>query len=172
MLTQKQVCLNTRSKIFSFLIIILFSSCCKTDKIIITCGLSQNPDEKRYGIEINSNSDLFYCEEIKPQKGNYNYYYCKVDSQDFETLIKAIKEEFNLFIGQGDIVDATQYQLNIFSDDHEKILLFYQTFLNDKQNSLINKIIELKNQKFIKINYHYFPQNLLTEKLPPPPPRP
>lgn len=56
-------------KIISLLILTTLLGCNKNnnEKIVLTCGLAMNPDELRYGIEVNQDK-VFYCEEIPNRK--------------------------------------------------------------------------------------------------------
>ncbi|MFG4002079.1 hypothetical protein [Flavobacterium aquidurense] len=161
-------------KILIFIVLIVIS--CETkdsdDRIILTSGISMNPDEPRFGIEINSNGTLFYCEEIISNKGHYKYYQSKVDSSVFLNLKNEINHNFKVDAKNEPIVDATHYELHTYFGQKNKLFDFYFYDLNSKQIETIKKIIKTKNIKLEEITIHDFPKKLLHEKLPEPPPMP
>jgi hypothetical protein len=138
------------------------------DKIILTTGLGMNPDLPRFGVLVKDNM-IYYCEEIITNKGNYNYYETKSDSDIFLDLKNKIDENFKSEIIFKPIVDAEPFQLNVYFGEEKKVMKFYLTFLNKSQIKVINDIVALKKLKFKKINYYDFPKELLTERLPKPP---
>lgn len=141
------------------------------EKIVLTCGLGMNPDELRFGIEINQNK-VFYCEEIPNEKGKYNYYQSDFNSEEFLKLKRELQLSFKQKVVLHDIVDATPYQLDIDFKDDKRTINFYYAFLNEKQAAVVNTITDLKKLKFQPIKFHEFPMVLLNEKLPEPPPEP
>lgn len=157
-------------KIIIIIVSFIFISCNKenSDRIVLTSGLSMNPDEPRFGIEIKKDT-LYYCEETAGSSTKYNYYKSKIDPIVFLNLRKEIKNEFKVILVNKSIVDATQFQLYTSFDEKIEQENFYFTFLNEKQKKLINGILKLKDNKLEKIKYHNFPSELLTEKLPQPP---
>lgn len=153
-----------------FFIALIFISCDNgnNDKIVLTNGISMNPAEPRFGIEIKKDT-LYYCEEIINNKGNYNYYKSKIDSKIFLDLRNDIENEFEENIENKSIEDATPFELYTCFDNNIKKNKFYFSFLNKNQIKVIKTIIKLKEIKMEKIDYHHFPYELLTEKLPEPP---
>lgn len=158
-------------KLLLTMFVVLFFSCNKyvEDKIVLTSGLSMNPKEKRFGIEINQDS-IYYCEEIEGNRGTYNYFFIKYKYNGFSNMRKAFEREFkNKEIKSEAVVDGTPYKIYTSFEKKEDSTKFYYDYLNDEQSKLINEIIVLKKLKFKKISYHYFPAELLTESLPTPP---
>ncbi|EKT3958492.1 hypothetical protein LIS90_13365 [Flavobacterium psychrophilum] len=159
-------------KILFVMFSILFFSCNKSvkDKIVLTSGLSMNPKEMRFGIEINQDS-IYYCEEKEEKKGAYNYYYINYKYEGFLNMKKSLGRIFrNEMIKSESVIDGTPYKIYTSFNKKKDSVKFYYDYLNDEQLKLIDKIKVLKKLKFKKISYHYFPTELLTEKLPPPPP--
>ena len=103
------------------IVFFVFFSCNKKDNesIVLTSGLSMNPNELRFGIEI-KNDTVYYCEEIVNSSAKYNYYKSKIDSSIFLNLRNEVKEEFKTPIVNKSIVDATPFQLNISFDGKKK----------------------------------------------------
>lgn len=162
-------------KNFLILLVLIIISCETKegeDRIILTSGIAMNPDEPRFGIEINSNGTLYYCEEIISNKGHYKYYKSKVDPTLFINLKNEINYNFNGDSKNESIVDATPYELRTFFGKNNKMVDFYFYNLNRKQIETIKKIIKTKNAKLEEIAIHDFPKKLLNEKLPEPPPMP
>ena len=151
--------------------LIIFINCQNTsiESITLTSGLSQNPDEPRFGIEI-SNRNIYYCEEKIENKGTYNYFQCEVNPEIFDDLKYRISSTFKSTNESEDIVDATRYQLVYTVYNKSDTIRFYKQHLDDEQKKVIEKIISLKINKFRSIKYHSFPNELLTYKLPTPPP--
>jgi hypothetical protein len=158
---------------FAFLYFILNFSCKNTEneKIIFTCGLSENPNSPRIGLEINS-KNIFYCEEIINQKGTYSYFQAENNKISFLELKQSIIEKFNEVNQRIDITDDTKYELIYHFENLSDTLIFQRFNLTEKQNLVIDKIINLQNIKFSQILKHEFPQKLLQETLPLPPPEP
>lgn len=154
---------------FSFIVLILSCDNSQNESIILTSGRSMNPDTPRFGIEI-QNDVLYYCEETKGGNEHYNYYSARIGSELFLIIKNNIKENFKNYSSDNEVVDATPFELIYKTNEETDTILFYHNFLSDKQIEIIEEIISLKNNKLQKINYHSFPQKLLTEKLPDPPP--
>ncbi len=149
------------------------------ENIIITQGLSGgspgDESDKRFAIEVNNKQELFYCEEIMPKEGIYNYYYCKDKSIDFNALKDSFLREFQDTVRLPDaIADATIYNINYCLNGKKQNFIFYNNnyCLDSIQLTLFNNFLLLRNKKFEKIKYHNFFSKLLTEKMPPPPPLP
>lgn len=164
------------NRIYILLVLFICSGCdTKNDeRIILTSGISMNPEEPRFGIEI-TNDKIYICQEKIEKKGTYNYYSDDLDSGVFENIKKDLIEKFNKDVRSGNIVDATPYQLDLEIRDKKRKIKFYFHYLNQGQMETINEIINLKGnnlKKFEKIMYHEFPMDLLNEKLPEPPPVP
>jgi len=157
-------------KLFILLGLIVIS--CNTEnnkeKIILTTGISMNPDEPRIGIEINKDS-LYYCEEINSKKGHYRYYKAKINSEVFFSLKQDIQNNFKEVFKDDEIADSTPYQLNIKFDSNSNNFKFYLNNLNSMQLKIIKRIKNVKGDKLVKIKDHDFPKELLLEKLPEPP---
>ncbi|WP_343618310.1 hypothetical protein [Flavobacterium sp.] len=161
-------------KLFILLGLIVIS--CNTEnnkeKIILTSGISMNPDQPRFGIEINNEDTLYYCEEVITNKGHYKFYKSKISSETFLSLRKEIQNNFKSKFNEEEIVDATPYELDIKFDNNNAVFSFYLDNLDDAQVQIINKIIKSKDLTLEEIKHHNFPKRLLTEKLPSPPPPP
>ncbi|MDD5152002.1 MAG: hypothetical protein PHC28_16235 [Flavobacterium sp.] len=155
-----------------FFIALIFISCNNdnNDKIVLTSGISMNPAEPRFGIEIKRDT-LYYCEEIINNKGNYNYYKSEIDSKILSDLRNGIQNEFKKNIENKSIEDATPFELyTCFDNNIKKNKFYFSSFsLNKNQIKVIKTIIKLKELKMEKIESHSFPNELLTEKLPEPP---
>ncbi|MBN9285644.1 MULTISPECIES: hypothetical protein [unclassified Flavobacterium] len=149
------------------LFIILNVSCSTTENksIVLTTGLSSNPDEHRFGIEINGNK-LYYCEEINT--GKYRYFEGEVDNEILKEL--NFDDLFNKKIKRKNIVDAKLYRLDYLDKNKKLTIKFHLSELEENDILIIEKFIELKEvSKFKEIKYHSFPSELLLEKLPTPP---
>lgn len=151
------------------MISILGCSSPSSEKIVLTCGLSENPDEPRFGIEL-TEKKMYYCIENIKNKGTYTYYVSEINPKDFEKIKKGVKLYLNKKIHLNKIYDATPYDLYYKFDNKTNRIRFYYSFLNDKQFKLINEIEGFKNRNFTKIEFHDFPKDLLNETLPEPPP--
>lgn len=130
-----------------------------------------NPDEPRFGVEI-SNDRIYTCQENITNKENYNYYSGDLDSNIFKDIENDLVKVFDGNVKSGNIVDATPYQLDFTIGGKERKIKFYFHYLSQEQINVINKIINLKDNDFKKIEYHKFPLDLLNKKLPEPPPAP
>lgn len=139
------------------------------DYIILTNGLSENPDMPRVGIEIRNN-ELFLCEENTRVKGTYTYYSCKFNPTQFQTFENEINESFKEVNQDNNISDATPYELIYRFNKKLDSIRFYTPFLTIDQLRVVKEIISLKDCERQKINYHSFPIGLLKEKIPEPPP--
>ncbi len=163
-----------KNKYIIFLFFIkLFFGCDSnsTENIILTSGLSENPNEPRFGIEIRE-KEVYYCIENLKKRGTYDYFTAKIKSDDFIKIKKEIENYFTKKIKLSQIYDATPYCLDYNFYNKTDSIKFYYFFLNDEQLKLIEEIEKFKNKKFIKIKFHKFPKKLLNEKLPEPPPPP
>ena len=147
--------------------------CCKKDesKITLTSGFDENPSVLRFGIEINNSGDLYYCEEIKPESGKYNYFYSKIGKECFHDIQFLIENNFNKSDDKRADYMADAKIYNLKTNFHEANLdLFFQlNSLKVSQVEIINSLKKLKKLKMEKIKYHNFPKGLLTYKLPLPP---
>lgn len=151
------------------LLLALAFICCKKNesKIILTSGLDENPSVLRFGIEINNLGDLYFCEEIKPESGKYNYFYSKIEKKDFQDFQFLIQNNFTKSDDkEGNYnVDDKIYNLRTKFPDGEGIDLFIQlNSLKFKQVKIINSLVNLKKRKLKRIRYHNFPKRLLTFK--------
>lgn len=158
-------------KKYMYLLIVLFCISCKNDdeKIVLTCGLGENPDSPRFGIEINNSGDVFYCEEIKNKIGEYKYYQSKLrDETKFNDLKSLIRNDFKTKKIQNKNTGTRFYNLKMIDESSSVDVFFAFNSLDSNQVVLINKIVSLKNQKMKKIKYHDFPNKLLIYKLPVP----
>jgi len=157
-----------------FLITLFFSWSligCKENQdevIILTNSFSENPDTPRIGIEVRS-MELYFCKENIEKKGDYDFYYRKLDPSFFKKYKHQIEEKFKNIDQSDKIVDATLYELIFRFRTKSDTLRFYKSFLTKEQNEVIEEIIALKNRKLQKINYHEFPDELLKYRLPTPP---
>lgn len=151
------------------LLVLIFISCQKNEsKIILTSGFDENPEVLRFGIEINNLGDLYYCEEIKPESGKYNYFYSKIEEKDFQEFKSLIQNNFTKNDDkQGRYnVDDKIYNLKTNFADGDIDLFIQVNSLRFKQIEIIDSLENLKKRKLIKINYHSFPKALLDYKLP------
>ena len=156
---------NVKIFILFMMLSILFMSCTKNhEQIIITVGLSENPDEPRYGIEL-SQKKMYYCEEIMPSSGKYNYYYTTISRNKFQKIYNGINKIFNKIKTELPKADGRIYELIIIDKDSKITKKF-----NGTQFQEIRDLIELKEIPMNKISFYEFPKDLLEEKLPPPPP--
>lgn len=150
------------------LIVIIGISCnsTKTKSILLTTGLSSNPDERRFGIEI-INNKIYYCEEIN--NGKYNYFEGEIDEKKLTDFYNNFNN-FTFKIQNKKIIDAKIYRLDYTNNNKKKTIKFHLSELVAEDILIINKLIEFKNTiEFKKISYHFFPKELLLEQLPIPP---
>jgi hypothetical protein len=137
----------------------LISCSGKEEKIILTTGLSSDPSELRFGIELNRKK-VFYCEEIAPMSGKYEYYSGNFDPEKFDLLKREVEKIFDS-LDTNPVTDGKPYELTILFDGSVKTARFgwiqYQCVLD---------IINVKNGPMDEIEYHEFPRRLLEEKLP------
>lgn len=159
--------------IFFLLFLISFLGCDSnsSENIILTSGLSENPNEPRFGIDIRK-KEIYYCIENSKKKGTYDYFITKIESDDFIKIKKGIELNFVNKIKLRKIYDATPYCIYYNFTNKIDSVRFYNAFLNDQQFKLIEEIKHLKNKKFTRIKFHSFPNELLNQKLPEPPKAP
>lgn len=160
-----------RKYLYCTIILSLFLSCghYKSDRIILTQGLSENPKAKRIGIEVRPDS-VFYCQEILGGIGKYNCFEKSENQELFSDLKKIVLNNFINVDENTDFVDGQLLQLIYIFEEKADTLYFSRNNLSTNQNIVIDRIIELSNLKFSQISKHEFPNSLLHEKLPKPPP--
>lgn len=165
---------NIKSKIIFILILISVCISCtrnSDNRIILTNGLSEDPSNLRYGIEITEH-ELFYCQETKPQSEIYFFYSVKIKPDICNNITKELSNSFLKRIESFPSKDGQSYELQYtFKKDIRKFL-FDLDLLNDNQITVIRKITNLKELKMEKIDYHAFPDRLLKARFPEPPPAP
>lgn len=157
-----------KNKILLLLLIVFACNTKNVQKVVLTIGVSMNPNEPRIGIEIDGNN-IYYCREKINKKGDYDYFHGTLNQEELKKLDFNIGESFKNKIELENIVDATPYQLNFNLNETPEKRKFYLSNLEGKQLKIIEKIIEMKNVKLTRIEYHKFPNDLLQEKLPEPP---
>ncbi len=139
------------------------------DSVVFTTNFSMDPSEPRFGIEIKSDT-IFYCEEIIGNKGNYNYYYCNYDKDKIKSIHQEVLKQFSVGYKKNEISDGMLCQLNIVNGEDSSKYVFFESNLNVGQRKIINNIIILKNCNLKNMEYHSFPEEMLKDKLPEPPP--
>lgn len=158
-------------KIIIFLnILILCISCNKSqERLIFTQGLAENPDEKRIGIEIRPDS-IFFCQEVQAGTGIYNNYKSSCKSRLFNDCKKKILTDFTNLNEDTDFSDGQLNQLIYIFEEKADMVIFSRSNLSKEQNKLVDKILEIQTFQFNQSKMHRFPELLLQEKLPIPPP--
>jgi hypothetical protein len=144
----------------------LLSFCCCTkenEKIILTSGISMDPSELRFGIEL-TNDSLFYCVETNPLSGQYNYFQATFESSRFNEIKIDVLKIYK-YIDTKPKKDGQLFELITVFDGNKDSIRF-----NSEQFSIIEAIINTRETKKEKIEYHDFPKGLLEDKLPEPPP--
>ncbi|MES2487292.1 MAG: hypothetical protein V4581_15255 [Bacteroidota bacterium] len=140
----------------------------------LVTGLGENPDEKRYGIEITPDT-LFYCVEKEGSSETYDYFYFESGGPLFADLAKQAKALFVDDYRPVDVPDAMPYQLILKLGDTLVLdKTFVMPYLEESQAQLVQQIENLRKLKIKmkRMNYHRFDGKLLTERLPEPPPVP
>ena len=151
----------------------LLAACSNTaekQSITLNHGLFMDTATRRYGIEV-TNDTVFYCEEQPGTPVRYSYYYSKEDT-NIDSLAAAANNLFDesLHYNEEGIADATLCQLQIKRGAKLIQVNFFEELLTGEQLAMINKIDGMKKHRFYKMRYHQFPQDMLFQKLPPPPP--
>ena len=147
--------------ILALALLLFLSSSCENanEKIILTTGISESPDELRFGIEL-SPCDVYYCEETSPLSGQYNYFHAKFNSHQFKKIKNDLLKVYNK-IDTSSFVDGMMYELIIFNNYKRSVKRFA-----GPQCKEIKNIENCRKMEMEKIKYHEFPKELLEKKLP------
>lgn len=150
---------------------LLLFSCNKKneERIILIRGMSTVPFEKRIGIEIDENNNVFYCIETAFNSGKYSYFHCKMDIDIFDFYKGVFLKFFSTDTIAKQAIDASEYEFYIKTNNMVRRTVFYDNTLNEVQYVFIKQLEKLVELSCDTINYYSFPERLLIEKLPTPP---
>jgi hypothetical protein len=149
-----------KTSLFAFyasLVLLSFSCVNVNEKIILTTGLCEVPNKLRFGIEL-SPHDLYYCEEIRPLSGQYNYFHAKFNSHQFKKIKNDLLKVYDK-IDTSSFVDGMTYELITIFNDKKSVKRFAGPQVKEIKN-----IENCRKMEMEKIKYHEFPKELLEKK--------
>lgn len=150
--------MKTKLALLTIILFISFSCVKKNEIIIMTKGIDENPKSLRFGLEL-SNENLFYCEEIMPLSGKYNYFQIKIPRRQSNQIIKDIITIYDKIDTITPHYYDRIYEIILIYDNKKKIKRFGGIKFIELEN-----FIKLKDLKMNKIQYHEFPKELLEEQ--------
>lgn len=152
------------------LIILFFFYGCekKIDFIELTTSVSQNPAQPRFGIQINSENNLYVCKEViveNRRSSKFQYYLSNqhIDFEKFKSLFLRNFKNNNITSENTSIQDATFYQIYYNLNNIKYRSTFIESDLNPIQHKIFTELYEFSNNRDMKrIQFHKFSTKLFS----------